>query len=378
MNQMTPKLNNINSEPVLYMAFELGDKSWRLGFSNGIKQRQKTVEALKTQEVLKEIARAKEKLGLQQDCLVISCYEAGWEGFWLSRWLESEGIINYVLDSSSIEVNRKAKQTKTDRIDAEKLISLLTRYSSGEKKAIRIVKVPTALEEDRRQLDRERDCLVKERSRHWIRIKSLLRSQGIRVENKPSFDRQLETITLWNGEMLGSELKERLFREWQRHQLVDGQIKALEKKQKQLIDEPETHAHKQIAQLMMLKAVGYQSSWRLVMEFFSWRNFKNRRELAALAGLTPTPYNSGDSQRDQGISKSGNRRVRTLLIELSWMWLRYQPNSELTQWFEQRFGKNGKRHRRIGIVALARKLLIALWRYLETGEIPQGAVLKTI
>lgn len=378
MHQTTQSVNGNNNRSVLYMALELGDKKWKLGFSNGSKQRLKTVEALNTKQVLEEISKAKEKLGLAKDSPVISCYEAGWEGFWLARWLESEGIVNYVLDSSAIEVTRKAKQTKTDRVDVEKLLSLLMRYCNGEKKAIRIVRVPTPAEEDRRQLDRERDCLVKERGRHWVRIKSLLRSQGLRVEQARNFEDQLERMRCWNGDPVGAELKERLVRECQRHEQVDQQIRYLEKKQKDLVRALGNHAHKQIAQLMLLKSVGYQSSWRLVMEFFSWRKFKNRRELASLAGLTPTPSDSGESKREQGISKSGNRRVRTLLIELSWLWVRNQPNSALTIWFEKRFGKGGKRHRRVGIVAVARKLLIELWRYLETGVIPEGAILKTV
>lgn len=348
MNQMTPSVNSNNRAAVLYMAFELGDKKWKLGFSNGSKQRLKTVDALDTKQVLEEISKAKEKLGLAKECPVTSCYEAGWAGFWLARWLEGVGIVNYVLDSAAIEVTRKAKQTKTDRVDVEKLISLLIRYCSGEKKAIRIVRVPAPKEEDRRHLDRERDCLVKERGRHWVRIKSLLRSNGIRIEQKQAFEKQLESLRCWNNKPLGSELKERLLREWRRHEQVDQQIKHLEKKQKRWVQSPQSQAHEQIAQLMILKSVGYQSSWRLVMEFFSWRNFKNRRELASLAGLTPTPYDSGESQREQGISKSGNRRVRTLMIELAWLWVQHQPNSELTIWFEQRFGQGGKRHRRVG------------------------------
>ena len=378
MNQMTPLLNNSNEEDVLYMAFELGDKKWKLGFHNGSKERHKTVDALDTAQVLSEINEAKGKLRLKPNCRVISCYEAGWEGFWLTRWLQSVGIENYVLDSSAIEVSRKAKQTKTDRVDLEKLLSLLIRYCHGEKKAVHIVRVPREAEEDRRHLDRERECLVRERGRHWVRIKSLLRSQGIRMANKVRFEEQLEQLRQWNGARLGEELKQRLEREWQRHEQVEAQIKELENKQKELADTSEQKCHRQIAQLMLLKSVGYQCSWRLVMEFFSWREFKNRRELAALAGLTPTPYSSGESHREQGISKSGNRRVRTLMIELGWLWVQHQPKSELTQWFSQRFGKGGKRHRRVGIVALARKLLIALWRYLEAGEIPPGAVLKVI
>ena len=177
------------------------------------------------------------------------------------------------------------------------------------------------------------------------------------------------------GKDLGPDLKAEIRREYERCQLAKNQIKALEDEQKRRVKEERTKALEQIMMLMRLKGVGWQSSWMLVMEFFAWRGFKNRRELAACAGLTPTPYDSGASWREQGISKAGSRRIRSSMVELSWLWLRYQPDSELSHWFHSRFGK-GKRMRRIGIVALARKLLIALWRYLEQGVIPDGAVLK--
>ncbi len=160
--------------------------------------------------------------------------------------------------------------------------------------------------------------------------------------------------------------------------MVHLQIKALEGEQQLRAEEGETEAMQQVNQLLKLKGVGWQSSWVLVMEFFSWRDFRNQRQVGACAGLTPTPYASGDSEREQGISKAGNRQVRSLMIELSWLWLRYQPNSTLTQWFQQRFAGGGKRMRRIGIVAMARKLLIALWRYVKEGVVPEGAIFKAV
>lgn len=377
--KMTPTHQVYVSEPVLYMAFELSDKKWVLGFSNGSKTRQITVEALDRQAVLKEIASAKKKLGLPEDCRVISCYEAGWEGFWLARWLATEGIENYVLDSSAIETNRKSKSAKTDRIDAEKLLWLLLRFCGGEKKAISIVRVPSPFEEDERQLHRERDKLVKNRGSHATRINSLLRGQGLRWDKRKEFLSQLEEMRLWDGSALEEGLKSRLQREWSRNQLVDSQIKSLEKEQWDCIKasgDGEKESADGIRQLMTLKAVGPQTSWCLEKEFFSWRKFKNRREVGSLSGLTPMPYNSGESSREQGISKAGNKRVRAIMIELAWSWLRYQPQSQLSLWFEERFAKGGKRHRRVGIVALARKLLIQLWQYRETGVIPPGAELK--
>jgi transposase len=361
-------------EPVLYMAFELGDKTWLLGFSNGHKERKKSVTALDTQAVLDEIQLAKKKSGLPEDCKVISCYEAGWEGFWLARWLASAGIINYVLDSAAIETNRRKKKVKTDKVDTSKLLNLLWRYCAGEKKAFQQVRVPSQQAEAERQLHRERKTLVENRGSHVVRINSLLRSQGIRWEKQGNFLDELEQMRLWTGEPLPEDLKQRLKREWARYEFVDRQIEELEKLQKQRIAEDESC--KGIAQLMRLKSVGPQSAWILEKEIFGWRDIKNRRELGALVGLTPTPYCSGQSEHEQGISKAGNRRVRTLMIELAWGWIRYQPHSKLSMWYMERFASGSKRQRRVGIVALARKLIIQLWQYRTTGVLPAGAALK--
>lgn len=365
---------NYSTEPVLYMAMELGDKSWKLLFSNGIKKRSKAVEALNQGQVLGEIDGSKARLKLPSDCKVIACYEAGWEGFWLALWLRSVGVTIYVVDSSAIEVNRRARRTKTDRVDAEKLLQLLKRYVQGEKDALHVVNIPSIEDTDARCLHRERKTLVVERGRHWVRIKSLLRAQGLRMTSKRDVPAQLETLRCWNGEPLPPDLHAELMREWARHEQVDGQIRELEAQQKARVAEGGSMAMRQIQELMALKAVGWQSAWLLVHELFAWRHFRNRRELASLVGLTPTPYSSGDDEREQGISKAGNRRARTAMIELAWLWLTHQPASTLSRWYQQRFGEGGKRLRRIGIVALARKLLIALWRYLEFGEIPQGAI----
>lgn len=359
--------------PALYMAFELSDKTWRITSSDGKKRRSKTVEACSTFAVLEEISQARKRFKLGADCPVVSCYEAGWEGFWLHHWLTAQGVTNRVLDSSAIEINRKKRMVKTDRVDGEKLLVLLLRYMTGEKSALKVVRIPTREVEDSRRLHRERQVLVKERSRHWVRIKSLLRAQGLRVEKKTDFLLQLAALRCWDGQELPLELRREIEREWERHEQVAGQIKALEKLQKERVKAAQEGPMAQVEQLMRLKGVGWQGAWPLVMELFAWREFRNRRELAALVGLTPTPYSSGESEREQGISKAGNRRLRALLVELSWLWLRHQPDSGLSQWYRRRFAGGGKRMRRIGIVALARKLLVALWRYLEHGLVPEGA-----
>ncbi len=361
----------------LYMALELSDKKWKLGFSNGEKNRQKTMAAGDWVELHNQMDLAKQKLRLATDCGIVSCYEAGRDGFWIHRGLEAEGMENFVVDSASLEVNRRQRRAKTDRIDVQGLLRLLKRYCQGDRKALSVVRVPTLEQEDGRRLHRERERLLKERGGHSARIKSLLVAHGIRLEIRSDFLQRLDSARGGStGYALGVDLKAELRREYERYRLVDQQIKALEAEQKRRAREEESEAMEQVNHLLKLKGVGWQSSWLLAMEFFSWRAFRNQGELGSCAGLTPTPWASGETQREQGISKAGNRRVRSLMIELSWLWLRNQPNSELTQWFERRFGGGGKRMRRIGIVALARRLLIALWRFVNDGVVPEGAILK--
>jgi len=363
----------------LYMALELSNKKWKLGFSDGDRYRIKTIDAGNWAGLLDEINQAREKFKLSFGCRIASCYEAGRDGFWIDRALKEAGIENLVVDSSSIEVSRRSKQVKTDRVDVKALLGLLMRYHHGEKAALRGIRVPEIGAEDQRRINRERERLIKERGAHSARIKSLFKLHGINLERMSEFPTLIQTAKgAVTGYDLPVDLKIELQREYQRYQLVDQQIKAIEKEQIERVAEDDKLALQQINHLRTLKGIGWQSSWILVMEFFNWRNFRNAKQLGSCAGLTPTPYDSGDSTREQGISKAGNKRVRKLMIELSWLWLRYQPDSALSRWFETRFGKGGKRMRRIGIVALARKLLIALWRYLEHGALPEGAILKAI
>ena len=293
--------------------------------------------------------------------------------------MEAEGIENDVVDSASIEVNRRQRRVKSDKVDVISLLRLLQRYEQGDRKAMSVVRVPTLEQEDQRRLHRERERLIKERGGHSARIQSLLVAHGVRLKLGADFLEQLETARGGvSGYALGVDLKAEVRREYERYQLVDRQLKALEAEQRLRAESEASEAMEQVNRLRQLKGVGWQSSWILVMEFFAWRAFGNRRQLGACAGLTPTPYASGECVREQGISKAGNRQVRSLMVELSWMWVRYQPDSQLTRWFQRRFGGGGKRMRRIGIVALARKLLIALWRYVQEGVVPEGAVLKAV
>jgi transposase len=304
---------------------------------------------------------------------VVSCYEAGRDGFWLHRHLVSIGIENEVVDAASIEVSRRLRHVKTDRLDGERLLAKLIRHCAGERGGWSVVRVPSAEEEDARRLHRELERLKRERLAHRVRMQSLLVTQGLKIRIKRGLGLRLDGLTLWDGRALPQELKAELERERERLALVERQIERLEAARRERLSAPRTEAEQRIVQLMRLGAIGPASAWLLVMEFFGWRAFRNRRELAALAGLVGTPYNSGESERDQGISKAGNRRVRAMIVEIAWLWLRFQPKSALSQWYRSRFVGGGLRMRRVGIVALARRLLIALWRYLEQGVIPEGA-----
>jgi transposase len=361
---------------VLYLAFELGWNEWKLAFATGPADnpRLRSIGGRNTKALLQEIAKAKERFGLADDAPVYSCYEAGRDGFWLHRFLDSRGIENVVVDSSSIEVKRRGRRRKTDRLDAGKLLSMLIRWHQGERKVWSVVQVPTVADEDRRQLHRDLLELKAERTRHTNRIKGLLAGCGVAL---PSIDAQfpevLAKLRTWDGQPVPLELQQRLVREHERWQLVDRQIKDLTNERARRIRTPKDKSVDKVRQLLRLRGIGPNSAWLYVMEFFGWRRIGNRKQLAALAGLTPTPHQSGDSDHEQGISKAGNRRLRTMAVEIAWCWLHYQPGSALSQWYQQRFAKGSSRQRRIGIVALARKLLVALWRFLESGEVPAGA-----
>ena len=365
-------------ERSLYLAFELSKEKWKLGFGTGLGQdpRRRTVDGGDLLALQQEIEAAKRRFGLAASVLVRSCYEAGRDGFWLHRYLLKQGIENLVVDSSSIQVDRRARRAKTDRIDVEKLLNMLIRYHSGEETVWRIVHVPSVEAEDMRHLHRQLSTLKVDRTRHICRIKDLLFTQGLSIPIHVGFLDSMAAARLWDRSSLPPGLYARVEREYASMCYVKQQIKELEAERDELIETSKHPSIEKVRQLMRLRAIGPNSAWLFVMEFFGWRQFRNRREVGGLSGLTPTPYQSGEESREQGISKAGNRPVRAMAIEIAWCWLRYQPDSELSRWFYERFGNGSKRMRKVGIVALARKLLVALWRYLETGEIPAGAQLK--
>jgi transposase len=378
------------SGEILYMAIELSSTEWKLAFADTI-ARNPRVRAIRICDIfdvtrsalIKEIAAAKKAFGLPDSCKVVSCYEAGRQGFWVHRCLIAMGIQNFIVEPTSMLVNRKARRAKTDRLDAIGIVKHLMRYAGGDTTACRMIRIPDADHEDARHLTRELHELKGEKTSHTNRIKGLLETQGIALKEVTlNFKANLDTMLTADGRPLSEELKARLLREFDRAALVVEHIRELErtqgerlkqasKKTEELLDAREKRA--EIAyRLCQLKGIGTVTAWTMSLEIFGWRDIKNRRQLAALAGLVPVPYDSGNSEREQGISKSGRAEFRCLMIEIAWMWLYYQPNSELSKWYRRRFDDGSKRNRKRGIVALARKLLIALGKYVKHGEIPKG------
>jgi transposase len=366
-----------------FMAIELSKASWVIGM----------VTPLSDKVSLRKIACGDVRRLLEiVDCTldnasrtmgrplrIVSCYEAGYDGFWLHRVLEARGISNHVLDAASLLVTRKARRAKTDRLDAEKLLRTLMAYWRGEPRVCSVARPPSAAEEDAKRLHRERAFLMKERVQHIGRIKGLLATQGLYdfQPNRRDWQSRLDHLITGDGRPLGKRLKAELGRQCRRLAMVNMMLKEIDEERDAELDAVEAPpaVTGQIRRLVQLKGVGPQIARVLATEVF-YRQFSSRRSLGSYLGLTPSPFQSGDTAREQGITKAGNPRARTTAIELAWLWLRYQPKSALTRWFHERTSGHKGRIRRIIIVAVARKLIIALWRYLETGLIPSDAELK--
>jgi transposase len=391
----------------MYMAFDLGSAEWHVAFGDGSRQRLVTLAAGDLATLECEIKRAKRMFKLPASTPLRSCYEAGRDGFWLHRHLEETygTDTNTVVDPASIEASRRKRRPKTDRIDARKLLRKEIQYDGGDNDVWAALHVPTRDQENERRLNRHREQLQKEISQHTNRIRSLAHLQKVAI---PRLTKET-IIEALAGETFGWQEQQEVLFAADRLLLARQQLSVLEADQKQRLDEARqqmqvaaraqrpacTHPNKvntvteaaqsaadygqevtrKVLTLTLLKSIGDTSAWKLATEFF-WRKFNNRREVGAAAGLTPTPHNSGNGEREQGISKTGSSAVRDLMVELSWLWLRWQPQSALSVWFRERWGAQSKRSRKAGIVALARKLLIALWRFLEFGLVPDGAILK--
>lgn len=370
----------VNVNPVLEGSLELADKSWKVALTDGQRANPAVfkvdVEDLpgRLEALLRRLDEFKARWGLPAGCKVALIYEAGQDGFWIARALEARGIWVVVVDAASLQVTRHAKRAKTDRLDALKLLEELRAWLRGERRELRVLHIPCEEAEAKRLVTRERGTLQKEGCQHRDRMRKLLRTQGCKADIDGHFVQRLKggEIRRVDGTALPPELQQELLREWERLELANAQFRAVEGT---LLHQLPEAMQRAIALLSRLKGVGWVGAMRLVLELF-WRDFANRRQLGSCVGLVPQPYDSGDSHVDQGISKQGNRRVRALLIEMAWTWLKYQPDSEIAQWFKRRTAGSNKRGRRIAIVAVARRLAIALWRYLREGLIPTGAQLK--
>lgn len=308
---------------------------------------------------------------------MVTVQEAGLDGFWLHRWLQGEGIESHVVDAASIAQPRRRRRAKTDRIDGESLLRALTAWLRGEPRACSMVRAPTPEAEDRRRLNREYKALVAERVRHVNRIKGLLFAQGIRGFAPLRRDRhqRLAALRTGDGRALPAHLAAQLARELARLELLVEQIAAVEAERRQLLSAARAAGRPVPALLLGLRGIGWDFAATLWTEGLC-RDFANRRQLAAYAGLTATPWRSGQVVHEQGVSKAGNPRLRTCMVQLAWLWLRHQPQTALSRWFHEQ-GKRGRRGwRKTAIVALARKLLVALWKYVHAGVVIEGAVLK--
>ena len=368
-----------SGEQTLYCALELSKNSWLLAtqFPGRDNPSLHPIRGGDAEQLMVKLDAAQDRLTKisGQVPRVILCYEAGYDGFWLARFLEQCGIECLVMEPASLQVNRKARRVKTDRIDVEKLLHALIAWCRGERHVCSMVVIPSAEEEDLRRSHRERDRLIRERTAHINRIKGLLFGQGIRGINVKSRYKTLTPADLVTGD--GRPLPERLAREIareiQRVALVQEQLREIER-ERDLAPTPCAVTEHKRHQLLRLNGIGLASAPILAREVY-YRQFANRRQVGSYLGLTPSAYDSGESRRSQGISKAGNSLARTVMIQIAWLWIRHQPESELTKWFRRRTQGQSKRMRRVMIVALARKLAIALWRYLETGLIPHGAVI---
>ena len=366
----------------IFVSLELSRSTWlitSLSPGKGEKMSKHSVHSGDVSGLLNHLAtlRAKAQARTGKIFPVIAIHEAGLDGFWLHRVLEREGIESHVVDAASVLTSRRRRKAKTDRIDGEALLRTLLAYKRGEPRVCAMVRAPSPEEEDRRRLCRERKTLVAERIAHVNRIKGLLFAQGIADYEPVRRNRRqrLEELTTGDGRPLPAHLKAQIGRELDRLELTLQQLKAVEAERDALLESAGEAAPAPVAALAGLRGIGPEFACVLWLECF-FRSFSNRRQVAAYAGLAPTPWQSGSVDHEQGVSQSGNPKLRTTMIQLAWLWLRHQPTSTLSRWFKERVRQNEGRGKKAAIVALARKLLVALWKFVSSGVVIEGAVMK--
>lgn len=363
----------------IFLSMDLSRTTWlltSLSPGDGERMSKHAVRSGDVAGLLARFSQLKDKVRLRtgQVVPIVVVQEAGLDGFWIHRLLQDEGIESYVVDPASIAMSRRRRRAKTDKIDGESLVRALLAYKRGEPRVCAMVKAPTPQEEDRRRICRERKTLTAERVRHVNRIKGLLFAQGISDYEPLRRKRRerLEELRTGDGRPLPQHLKAQIGRELDRLELILQQIRSVETERDALLSPSKDGAPAPGAMLKSLKGIGPEFAGVLWSEGL-YRSFSNRRQVAAYAGLGPTPWQSGSVAHEQGVSKAGNPRLRTTMIQLAWLWVRHQPGSILAQWFHQRVQFNGGRIRKVLIVALARKLLIAFWKYVTAGIVPEGA-----
>ena len=366
----------------IFVSLELSRSTWlitSLSPGGGERMSKHSVRSGDVAGLLDQLARLRTKAQARTGEIfpIIVIQEAGLDGFWVHRVLAREGIESHVVDAASVLTSRRRRRAKTDRIDGEALLRTLLAYKRGEPRVCAMVKAPTPQEEDRRRLCRERKTLVAERVERVNRIKGLLFAQGISDYEPLHRDRRrrLEQLTTGDGRSLPAHLKAQIGRELDRLELLLRQLKAVEAERNALLELMGDPAPTPVAALAGVRGIGPEFAAVLWFECL-FRSFSNRRQVAACAGLAPTPWQSGSVQHEQGVSKSGNPRLRTTMIQLAWLWLRHQPTSELSLWFKERMKRNDGRGKKTTIVALARKLLVALWKFVSNGIVIEGAVQK--
>jgi len=374
----TDRPSQSTTKQFLMVAIELSSKKWKLAFHDCCRARARiaTIDAWDFEAFLQQVERARAAMKLPSDAGIRSCYEAGREAFSVHRKLVQLGIENVVIDAASVDVSRRARRAKTDRLDAEMLVSKLIAFHRGER-VFATLRVPSPEDEGARQEQRSLSDMKVERGRHRVRIQALLLTEGITTWSASSAGNLTELRTV-DGRPLSPGLIDRVQAEVARFKFVDEQIKQIESARKaELAKEVPSQQIQHVKLLSSLKGIGTTGAFRMVLECFGWRKFATRREVAACLGLAPSPFASGKIDHEQGISKLGNSRLRALLVELSWLWLRFQPASKIARWFQEKFAQGAGRSRKIGIVAVARRLAIALWKLVQFGVVPEGAVMKT-
>lgn len=368
--------SKVNADVVdVYMAFELADSKWKLGLSRGVGDEivVREVSARDLAQVSAVLLEYADEKGVNGQMRVRTIYEAGFDSFWLHHRLTDLGILNVVVDAGSIETNRRGRRRKTDRLDVRHLVRKLIQYEMGDTDVFSVCNVPSRQDESDRRLERERQRLSKEKTGHRNRITGLLKLHGLKAKIDDALFEELDDLVAKDGSRLGYQEKQELRREYTRLKLVEEQLDELDEELEQRIARGDAKSQ-MVRKLARLKGIGYRLAYGLVAEMFGWREFNNRDEVSSYVGLDSAPYDTGNSSgKSQGISKAGNRWVRAIMHSVALNWLRWQPDSHLSQWYRNKYDGASRSERKKGRVALARKILVRLWKWLESDELPWGA-----